>query len=343
MWEKLSTPRRSLSSDSEEIPDMDQWCEDWMSNLPKELLDIPLTHLAIPGSHDTMSYCLDISSPLVRSESDLFRVLDGLCCCLTRPTVFKWATTQDCCIEDQLSMGIRYFDLRVAHKPDDPSSELYFTHILYTHVTVLDTLRSVAAWLESHPKEVVILACRHFEGLSDALHHFFICNLKKLFGAKLCLPDWSLRRLWASGRQVLLSYDADVASRHAELLPSIPYWWANQRTACAAINFLEWNKQLGRPQGFFVAGLNLTAYRKYIITNPKQSLRTLTWAQWQSLSEWVKQQAPGSEPHSLNIIAGDFVGPLPLCPLVVGLNRKLNNSQHDLIRPAVHRLCHAAA
>uniref|UniRef100_A0A3Q2XZE6 Si:dkey-66a8.7 n=1 Tax=Hippocampus comes TaxID=109280 RepID=A0A3Q2XZE6_HIPCM len=94
MWEKLSTPRRSLSSDSEEIPDMDQWCEDWMSNLPKELLDIPLTHLAIPGSHDTMSYCLDISSPLVRSESDLFRVLDGLCCCLTRPTVFKWATTQ---------------------------------------------------------------------------------------------------------------------------------------------------------------------------------------------------------------------------------------------------------
>lgn len=72
-----------------------------------------------------------------------------------------------------------------------------------------------------------------------------------------------------------------------------------------------------------MAGLNLTAYRKYIITNPKQSLRTLTWAQWQNLSEWVKQQAPGSEPHSLNIIAGDFVGPLPLCPLVVGLNRKL--------------------
>lgn len=46
--------------------------------------------------------------------------------------------------------------------------------------------------MESHPKEVVILACRHFEGLSDALHHFFICNLKKLFGAKLCLRQVSL-------------------------------------------------------------------------------------------------------------------------------------------------------
>ncbi|KAM9797726.1 PI-PLC X domain-containing protein 1 isoform X2 [Syngnathus typhle] len=290
MWGRFSSPTRSMSSDVEETPDMDYWCEDWMSNLPKELLDVPLTHLAIPGSHDAMSYCLDISSPLVRSESDLFKVLDGLCCCLTRPTVFKWATTQD-------------------------------------------TLWSVASWLESHPKEVVILACRHFEGLSNALHHFFICNIKKIFGTKLCLrqeADWSLRRLWASGRQVLLSYDADVASRHADLLPGIPYWWANERTACSAINFLEWNKQLGRPQGFFVAGLNLTAYRNYIITNPKESLRTMTLAQWKSLSEWVKQQTPGSDPHSLNIIAGDFVGLLPLCPLVVELNRKLltDKKQH---------------
>ncbi|XP_057696453.1 PI-PLC X domain-containing protein 1 [Corythoichthys intestinalis] len=326
MRKKRSTSTRAMFSGLEETPDMEQWCTDWMSNLPEELQDVPLTHLAIPGSHDTMSYCLDISSPLVRSESDLFRVLDGLCCCFTRPKVFKWATTQDRCIEDQLSMGIRYFDLRVAHKPCDPSSDLYFTHILYTHATVLDTMWSVASWLESHPKEVVILACRHFEGLTDRLHHFFISAIKKIFGSKLCLrqeASWSLRRLWALGRQVLLSYDADVASRHAELLPSIPYWWANQRTARAAISFLEWNQQLGRPKGFFVAGLNLTAYRSYIITNPKESLRTITWAQWPTLREWVKEQTPGPEPGSLNIIAGDFVGPLPLCPLVVNLNKKL--------------------
>lgn len=49
-----------------------------------------------PGSHDAMSYCLDINSPLVQSESDLFRLLDGLFYCLTRPAIFKWATTQVC-------------------------------------------------------------------------------------------------------------------------------------------------------------------------------------------------------------------------------------------------------
>lgn len=41
-----------------------------------------------------MSYCLDINSPLVESESDSFRLLDRLCYCFTRPAIFRWATTQ---------------------------------------------------------------------------------------------------------------------------------------------------------------------------------------------------------------------------------------------------------
>lgn len=46
------------------------------------------------GSHDAMSYCLDITSPLLRSESDTFRLLDGVFCCFTRPAIRRWATTQ---------------------------------------------------------------------------------------------------------------------------------------------------------------------------------------------------------------------------------------------------------
>lgn len=75
--------------------------------------------------------------------------------------------------------------------------------------------------------------------------------------------------------------------------------------------------------GFFVSGLNLTADRSYITMNPKESLRTLTFNNWECLRTWVEVQKPGSEPKSLNIIAGDFVGPLPLCSLVIELNQKL--------------------
>ncbi|KAM9849319.1 PI-PLC X domain-containing protein 1 isoform 2-T2 [Aulostomus maculatus] len=307
--------------------------EHWMSALPEELWDVPLTHLAIPGSHDTMSYCLDISSPLVRSESDLFRLLDAFCCCLTRPTLFKWATTQDKSVEEQLAMGIRFLDLRIAHKPKDRSRDLYFTHVIYTHLTVLETLLSVATWLDSHSKEVVILACSHFEGIDDRLHEHFILSLKKLFGSKICPRTESvltLRSMWVSGYQVLLSYDADIAVRHQELFPSIPYWWANQRSAQGVISYLECKKERRRPKGFFVTGLNLTAYTNYIARNPSQSLRTLTLSNWECLRKWLEQQIPGSDAMCINIIAGDFVGPLPLSPLVVALNQKLllrNSSQ----------------
>ncbi|XP_034736716.1 PI-PLC X domain-containing protein 1 [Etheostoma cragini] len=305
---------------------MDLGCQDWMSALPAELWDVPLTDLAIPGSHDAMSYCLDINSPLVPSESDLFWLLDRLFSCFTRPAIFRWATTQDKSIEEQLSMGIRFFDLRVAHKPDDSSSHLYFTHVIYTHLTVLETLACVSTWLDAHPKEIVILACSHFEGIDEKLHQLFIFSLKKLFGSKLCPQKESvltLRSLWASGYQVILSYDSQSAARHPELWPAIPYWWANQRTAQGVIRYLDWNRDLGRPEGFFVSGLNLTADRSYITENPKQSLRTLTFSNWGCLRKWLEEQEPGSDPKSLNIIAGDFVGPLPLCSLVIALNKKL--------------------
>uniref|UniRef100_A0A3B4EQP7 PI-PLC X domain-containing protein 1-like n=1 Tax=Pundamilia nyererei TaxID=303518 RepID=A0A3B4EQP7_9CICH len=297
-------------------------CRDWMSALPEELWDVPLTHLAIP-SHDAMSYCLDINSPLVRAESDFFRLLDGVFSCFTRPAIFRWATTQqDKTIEEQLSMGIRYFDLRVAHKPNDSSSDLYFTHVIYTHVTVLETLESVAAWLEAHPKEIVILACSHFEGMDDKCHESFIWSLKKLFGSKLCPQKESaltLRSLWASGYQVILSYECQLAVRHQELWPPVPYWWANQRRAHGVMTYLDWHKDLGRP-GFFVSGLNLTADRYYITKNQKESLRTLTYSNWEYVRTWLEEQSPGSDAGSLNIIAGDFVGSLPLCSAVIALN-----------------------
>ena len=76
-------------------------------------------------------------------------------------------------------------------------------------------------------------------------------------------------------------------------------------------------------EGFFVCGLNLTADRCYITKSWKQSLRTLTFANWKRLRKWLEEQKPGGDRESLNIIAGDFVGPLPLSSLVIALNFKL--------------------
>ena len=62
----------------------------------------------------------------------------------------------------------------------------FYIALIVNVLHLQETLSSVATWLESHPKEIVILACSHFEGIDDRLHQQFMFSLKKLFGSKLC-------------------------------------------------------------------------------------------------------------------------------------------------------------
>lgn len=39
-------------------------------------------------------------------------------------------------MKEQLDCGVRYCDLRIAHRPNDNSSDLYFYHGVYTTITV---------------------------------------------------------------------------------------------------------------------------------------------------------------------------------------------------------------
>ncbi len=43
---------------------------------------------------------------------------------------------QEYTIKQQLDYGVRYCDLRIAHRPNDSSTDLYFYHGVYTTLTV---------------------------------------------------------------------------------------------------------------------------------------------------------------------------------------------------------------
>ncbi|KAG5833299.1 hypothetical protein ANANG_G00274480 [Anguilla anguilla] len=299
----------------------------WMSQLPQSLWDVPLYNLALPGSHDTMTYCLDRESPLSVSNPLVLKILDCIIPCITRPCLYKWGTTQLQAVSAQLDIGIRYFDLRIAHKEGDTTDALYFAHGIYTLLTVKETLSDIAKWLSSHPKEVVILACSVFEGVTPDLHQDTILFMKNLFGSKI-FPNISeepatLRMLWKLGCQVIISYDDPAASGHEELWPNIPYWWADQVDPKAVLSYLDEQKQLGRPEGFFVAGLNLTEDTQYILTHPCQSMKTLTLRNYRLFLDWVQKQAPGPGKTCLNIICADFVGNSDFISVVIDLNKKL--------------------
>ncbi|XP_005732467.1 PI-PLC X domain-containing protein 1 [Pundamilia nyererei] len=302
--------------------------ESWMSHLPCALWDVPLFHLAIPGSHNAITYCLDTDdrSPIDLMQPDMLQKLDKFMKPLIRPFVYKWAKTQECCIKHQLDCGVRYCDLRIAHRPNDSSTHLYFYHGVYTTLTVETVLTEIREWLDAHPKEVVVLSFSHFLGLSQELHAVLLTTIRTVFASKLCpkKAEVTLRKLWASGYQVIASYEHSTERRHTELWPDIPYWWANKCKAEALIDEFERMKQQNRrPGGFFVTGINLTEDLKYICTHPTESLKDLVMSTYPTLLGWVKEQTPGEEDGSLNIIAGDFVSESRFVPTVVALNQKL--------------------
>ncbi|XP_044043826.1 PI-PLC X domain-containing protein 1-like isoform X2 [Siniperca chuatsi] len=306
---------------------------DWMSSLPEELLDVPLWNLALPGSHDSMSFCLDVFSPVLRSEPCLLRLIDRLFPCWTRPCVSRWATTQSV-LSDQCDLGIRFLDLRIARKPSG-DSKLFFAHGIYTLMTVKGALDELANWLDAHPKEIVIISCSHFESLTDEDHVQLVEFIVALFGKKLCSSQDTptLRSCWSRDQQVVISYgNQQVVLQHPELWTGIPYWYADSPDPKKVIAYLEDLKRRGRPAGFYVSGLNLTEDAPYVLLHPLQNMRKMTMRALSLLLRWVSEQRPGREAGGVNILSCDFVGVGQFCSLVIGLNYKLLGG--DITLPA---------
>ncbi|XP_069554386.1 PI-PLC X domain-containing protein 1 [Brachyistius frenatus] len=311
---------------------------DWMSRLPEALLDVPLWNLAIPGSHDSMSFCLDVSSPVLRSESCFLRLTDRLFPCWTRPCVYRWATTQQTVLSDQCELGVRFLDLRIARKLAG-GSKLFFAHGLFTLMTVKEALGELAAWLDAHPKEVVIVSCSHFESLTDEDHAHLVEFIISLFREKLCSSQDTptLRSCWSTGQQVVVSYDdQQMVLQHPELWTVIPYWYADSPDPQKVITYLEEQQRRGRPAGFYVSGLNLTEDASYILLHPLQNMRKMTMKALLPLLRWVGEQRPGPEGDRVNIVCCDFVGLSRFCSLVIELNYKLADG---ICSPAPRPVC----
>ncbi|XP_036937867.1 PI-PLC X domain-containing protein 1-like [Acanthopagrus latus] len=297
---------------------------DWMSQLPPELHNIPLFNLAIPGSHDSMSYDLDINSHII--EPDILRRFSKIYC--ARKIVRRWALTQEETITKQLDAGVRYFDLRIARKRNETDpTRLYFYHGLCTHTDVETVLRVVHDWAERHPKEILILALSHFKGFDkkdeQRLHNHLINFIKTLFGPKL-FPRGetpTLKKCWDQGRNVIVSYDWQ-AKRPLEIWTEIIYYYGNSIDPTKVESNLRQQLEKERPsRHFFVCGLNLTLPRdakilKYILrlcdNFPNVIRRSLP-----RLLRWVKEQA-GRTP--MNIVASDLATRGDFISTVVELN-----------------------
>ena len=211
------------------------WRAEWMTDLGKDIRDVPLTELTIPGSHDSGTYAADGDGHTSQDhvapvcESDVSS--DAIC--------QSYAKAQDRSIEQQLNDGIRYFDLRVCGdgtplpaSPWPPDFAAESTNPVTCHelvsAPVKTILEATAYFACQHPKEVLILDVNHEyqvdpEILADQIGSTMTCRgQSELLQPQYCTPgdhnsgicagDLTLNKIWdANQGNVIVNFENDGA------------------------------------------------------------------------------------------------------------------------------------
>jgi len=123
------------------------------------------------GSHNSFTFHLDKSGNVAPGAPDTVQGLVTWFGVLAKKIISSWSKTQSLGVDAQLRAGIRYFDIRVSGRPG--SSELFIVHGLYGP-TVESCLDSLAAFLDEHCHEVVLLDFNHFYDMDTEAHNRLI-------------------------------------------------------------------------------------------------------------------------------------------------------------------------
>uniref|UniRef100_A0A8D0GJP9 Uncharacterized protein n=1 Tax=Sphenodon punctatus TaxID=8508 RepID=A0A8D0GJP9_SPHPU len=162
----------------------------WMSQLPEKVWDVPLSNLSLPGSHDAMTYCLDKKSAVTVNESKLLQFVDKCLPCIVHPIIMKWSITQVIILNELLLNEMSHLNLLARCLLNSTGKR--FPHTASSTLLVEDTLWEIWRWLLTHPWEILILACRNFDGLTEEHHCHLISCIKRIFCCKLCPKNVSI-------------------------------------------------------------------------------------------------------------------------------------------------------
>lgn len=284
--------------------------EYWMTQLPETLKNLPIIHLAIPGSHNTMTYTIKRHNDVGPDEPKYIRALGRYCSFVSKPIIFNWSITQHENIKDQLNSGIRYLDLRVATKPTD--ANIYFVHGLYGS-KIYQPLQEIAEWLSFHNNEIVILDFQHFYSFSEMDHSHLVETIFRIFQTKLCpvasiFDHITLNWLNLEKYQVIVIYRNVFAQNYSNLWPSC-LWrtpWPNTVRVNELIDFLDIKLKARPLQIGFISQCLLTPDISYILKHLCGTLqRDLVPLCQKAILLWINHKRPGR--GGLNIIIADFI------------------------------------
>ncbi|GFR68267.1 PI-PLC X domain-containing protein 2 [Elysia marginata] len=298
---------------------------DWMANLPQSLQQLPLSKIAIPGSHDTGAYNLDVNGPVASDAPSFVKYVSWL------PGVKRiaanWGNTQNLDLKQQLEAGIRYFDLRVAVNPQDKN--LYLVHTLYGP-KVEDLLSTVDTFLNEHTGEIILLDFNHFYDMTDDNHKALLGRLLSVFGSKLCSVDYpvasmNLEQMIVQGKQVIVFYQCSCSApekRQVATRASILSPWPNTTDPAQCVDYLTDTFAKPPVADYLVCQGVLTPAVSTVVYNLCGSLRKLNSTLSPLLMPWLRD----TRDH-LNIVLTDFVGEAGFIETVLKRNLKGYNME----------------
>ena len=224
-------------------------------------------------------------------------------------------------VEDQLTNGVRYFDIRLGILPkkycirsslyeEESLDKFRIIHALYGDA-ISTPFSKIANFLKAHSSEIVILDFQHTYSFTEEDHDYLVENIQTLFGQKLCpstepMPNLTLDYMKKKGYQVIAIYPRMAAPNRPFLWPRVlcPTPWANTTKVEVLEPFLKQGlEKRDDKNAFFVSQAILTPTSKTVTSHLTSSLENSLAKKCDSFAvKWLS-----GHPSNLNIIIVDFM------------------------------------
>lgn len=202
-----------------------------MNDLRGKIENLRFKDLFIPGTHDSSSY---MENFLPHNET----------------IVTKYTLTQDDDIRTQLMHGIRYLDIRVGYyRASKP--QFWANHGIAQQHPLHEVLQQVKDFVRE-TNEIVIVDIQEFPvgfGKTKDIHRLLVNFLHQELSDVLVGADISwracLKQIWATKRNVLLSYDkGSIVYEFGSLLfESVEQRWPNKQDLNGLREYMVWNRK----------------------------------------------------------------------------------------------------
>lgn len=323
--------------------------KNWMEQHQEKLCQKKLKDLVLPGTHNSGSSHLQGRRERPRGDAlppDTNSLKRSLA--LAESVYRGWSQCQKRSVEEQLSDGIRAFDLRLARAKN---GKIFCCHGLYGEA-FSDILKAVQVFSKRHPKEIILIDLAKFyswgkdekgrdlprPSFSDAEHKALRAQILKALGSSLIPPKlpgpngpaaWtaSLETLWKSGRSII------VHDRHKNA--QSPFWsgsiessWANTWKPETMRKRLTRTLSKRRGKRFFKMNGEATPDQELILKSfdpfgsfPKD-LREMARQTNPIFLRWIQRDWASKRINIVQVDHYDQSELLPLCLFLNGLRSK---------------------